>query len=221
MTYAQMKRVLLYCRVLGFEGLRNGNSAVIPELQIDLFEKNAFIGVKGNPAIFVSETTYKKLKRFHEDWIPNITIAISLPYVLEPKRNNVDVVGVLTHEAGHAFNVYAKIPNTEANAYVFEIEAMLKLFAMSVLSRQFNLSKIDLKTYFQSRLEQYCLETNNNQYLSDLVDYITDSFELKKMHFESEVQVNVQTKLGFFKHDKQDKMPVISPKIESAGLKLA
>jgi hypothetical protein len=207
MTYAQMKRILLYCRVLGYEGLKNGNSATIPELKIDLSEKNAFIGVRGNPAIFVSEATYKKLKRFHEDWIPNITIAISLSYILEPKRSSVDVIGVLIHEAGHAFNVYAKIQNTEANAYVFEIEAMIKLFNMSILSGQFDLSKTDLKTYFQSRLDQYCLETHNNPYLTKLVDYITDSFELNSKGSESVKHVNVQTEIGFFKQDKQNKTP--------------
>ncbi|KTD62118.1 hypothetical protein [Legionella spiritensis] len=203
MTYEEMKRILLYCQILGFEGLNNGHHAIIPELRINLPERHTFLGVNSNPAIFVTEVTYKKLKKFHEDWIPNITIAIDHTYLLEPKKNNIDIIGVLVHEAGHAFNVYAKIPNTEANAYIFEIEALFKLYKMGILSRQFGIDAKDMITYFQSRMSQYKI-VDNNLYLKFLIDDITDIFRLeKKSHDLTKTDriksfVNAQIKIGFF-----------------------
>ncbi|KTD12018.1 hypothetical protein Lgra_1476 [Legionella gratiana] len=199
MTHEEMRKILLYCQIIGFEGLRNGTYATIPELKINLPQQNSFIGVRGNPAIFVTEVTYKKLKQFHEDWIPNVTIAISHAYLVEPKRSKIDIIGILVHEAGHAFNVYGKIKNNEANAYVFEIETMLKLLKMSVLSRQFNLDKDDLGAYFQSRMDQYNLETPNNSYLKTLVEEITNNFNLDTKNAKPEPVVTVRIKLGFFK----------------------
>lgn len=205
MTYAEMKRILIYCQVLGFEGLKNGNSAIIPELKINLPKRNSFIGVQGNPAIFVSDVTYKKLKRFHADWVPNVTIAISSAYLFKSRPSYIDIIGVLVHEAGHAFNVYAKIANNEANAYVFEIETMFKLFKMRVLKRQFGLSKEDLGSYFQSRMDQYTLETHNNPDLKQLVDEMTNIFGLQNNQATtSEQPTKIQIKIGFFKQDKQN-----------------
>lgn len=206
MTYQEMKRILLYCQVLGFAGLRNHTYAIIPELKINLPQQNSFIGARGNPAIFVTEVTYNKLKRFHEDWIPNITIAISHAYLVEPKRNTIDIIGILVHEAGHAFNVYGKIKNNEANAYVFEIETMYNLLKMGVLSRQFNLKKEDLGAYFQSRLEQYNIETPNHSYLRTLVDEISNEFNLDNKNTTSEPLVKIQIKLGFFKKNNTSEL---------------
>jgi len=209
MTYAEMKRILIYCQVLGFEGLNNGNSAIIPELTINLPKHNSFIGVQGNPAIFVSDLTYKKLKRFHKDWIPNVTIAISTAYLFNPRTSYIDIIGVLIHEAGHAFNVYAKIANNEANAYVFEIETMFKLFKMRVLKRQFGISKEDVGAYFQSRMDQYKLETHNNVYLKLLVDEVTNIFELQNNQVvKSEPPIKIQIKIGFFKQEKPENQDI-------------
>ncbi|VEB39099.1 Uncharacterised protein [Legionella sainthelensi] len=198
MSDEEMKRILLYCQILGFEGLRNGTYAIIPQLQINFPKPNSFIGAKGNPAIFVTEVTYKKLKQFHEDWVPNITIAISHAYLIEPKRRNIDIIGMLVHEAGHAFNVYGKLKNNEANAYVFEIETMLKLLKMNILPRQFGLYKEDLQAYFKSRMEQYNLAIPNNLYLKTLVEEITNDFNLENKDTKAESLVNFQIKLGFF-----------------------
>ncbi|KTC93876.1 hypothetical protein [Legionella cincinnatiensis] len=199
MSDEEMKRILLYCQILGFEGLRNGTYAIIPELKINFPQPNSFMGVRGNPAIFVTEVTYKKLKQFHEDWVPNITIAISHAYLIEPKRSNIDTIGMLVHEAGHAFNVYGKLKNNEANAYVFEIETMLKLLKMNILPRQFGLYKEDLQSYFKSRMEQYNLAIPSNSYLKTLVEEITNDFNLDGKDIKSESRVKFQIKLGFFK----------------------
>lgn len=34
MSDEEMKRILLYCQILGFEGLRNGTYAIIPQLKL-------------------------------------------------------------------------------------------------------------------------------------------------------------------------------------------
>lgn len=138
------------------------------------------------------------MKQFHEDWVPNITIAISHAYLIEPKRNNIDIIGMLVHEAGHAFNVYGKLKNDEANAYVYEIETMLKLLKMNILPRQFGLYKEDLQSYFKSRMEQYNLAIPNNPYLKILVEEITHDFNLDGKDTKSESPVKFQIKLGFF-----------------------
>ncbi|KTD62638.1 hypothetical protein Lsan_1775 [Legionella santicrucis] len=198
MSDEEMKRILLYCQILGFEGLKNGTYAIIPPLEINFPKPNSFIGVKGNPAIFVTEVTYKKLKQFHEDWVPNITIAVSHAYLIEPKRSAIDIIGMLVHEAGHAFNVYGKLKNNEANAYVFEIETMLKLLKMNILPMQFGLYKEDLQSYFKSRMEQYNQAIPNNPYLKTLVEEITNDFSLGTKNNKFDPLVTVRLKLGFF-----------------------
>jgi hypothetical protein len=206
MTLEEMQRMLIYCQILAIDGLSNGTNAIIPELTIDLLSGNSFFGLKNNPAIFVTEITYKKLKHVYPDWIPNVTIAISQSFLDAKKTSPIDIIGVLVHEAGHAFNVYGRISNNEANAYIFEIETLLKLYNMSVLSRQFDISKQDMTQYFQSRLNQYQMNKKNGKYLQSLIDEITETFELENhrshrvIEFVTKNAIKIHIKLGFFKH---------------------
>lgn len=66
----------------------------------------------------------KLLGAFHQNCVINKTIVLKDSFLM---TKSIDVIGTIIHEIGHAFNVAAKIPNSEANAYIFEIEVMLKL----------------------------------------------------------------------------------------------
>ena len=163
------------CRNIGVKGLDNGIRALIPDLQIDILTPPCdFVGAHKNPAIFVNQSTYKYLRQYHDNWILNGTIALKEELL---HRTSIEIIGAIVHETGHAFNVAARIPNTEANAFIFEIEAMCKLFASESFS-SFGCTKTDVSNYFKSRLPYYKQEVNKNFYLAGLVEMIKADFNL-------------------------------------------
>jgi hypothetical protein len=118
-----LKLALDKCREEAKAGLGNGKKAEIPALNLDYIDSHTFIGAAENPAIFVTALTHRKLGKFHPSWVPNRTIAVKEEVLhMDP----VEAIGILVHETGHAFNVHGTIPNTEGNAYIFEIEIMMR-----------------------------------------------------------------------------------------------
>ena len=76
LTESNIKEIIDECREIGDSGLNNGTNAFIPCLEIDILQPPCdFLGVQGNPAIFVNEQTYKLLGSQHENWVANRTIA--------------------------------------------------------------------------------------------------------------------------------------------------
>jgi hypothetical protein len=151
-------------------GLSSGSSD-LSFLQIDWVKPpNDFLGTDSNPAIFVNEDTYRLLSRFHPNWISNKTIAL--------KEKILDytpmlMVGIIAHEAGHAFNISKNISNTEANAYIFEIECLRHLYQTnsSVLA---DCSTSDFLKYFNLRLPFYTKYSKQNPRLEALINMIND-----------------------------------------------
>lgn len=165
------------CRELGSSGLNNGIKASIPKLELDVVHPpKDFLGVHGNPAIFVNEKTYKLWGAHHEDWIQNKTIAIKESFL---KKSPIEIIGAIIHETGHAFNVAAKIKNTEANAYIYEIEVMRKLLETNS-PLLLGCSYDDLQLYFKSRLPFYKQGVPGNEYLAKLVADIKSQFKLEE-----------------------------------------
>ncbi len=121
--------------------------------------------LKSNPAIFVNHETYHLLGKHHRSWEKNKTIAVK-ESVLEKKP--IMVIGIIVHETGHAFNVAACITNSEANAYIFEIE-VLSFWFKTNSPLLFSCSKSDLQSFFESRLPFYRSATTHNAYLASLV----------------------------------------------------
>lgn len=208
MTEQEMKEILKHCQELASKGLKNGYSAKIPELEINIPKLNSFIGVN-NPAIFVTEVTYGKLGRFHEDWTPNITIAISQTFLRKYINDKIRLIGILVHETGHAFNFYAGIPNSELNAYIFEIEILHKLYEEGVLSEKpYGITKEEMQSFFQFRLHKYKSTILKSDYLNALIANITDVFELKPTTslparvMTTATKINIQIKVGLFKKPK-------------------
>jgi hypothetical protein len=176
LTCYHIRLIIEKCRELGAIGLDNGVSALIPQLQIDfLSPPNDFLGVQGNPAIFVNQYTYNLIGHLHSDWIVNRTIALKSGLL---SRKTIDVIGSIIHETGHAFNVAAKISNTEANAYIYEIEVMLMLFETKS-PLLFDCAYRDVQFYFKQRLSEYNKGAKTNQYLADLITTIKEQFNLK------------------------------------------
>ncbi|KTD70370.1 MULTISPECIES: hypothetical protein [Legionella] len=177
LTNYHIRLLLDECREMGWNGLDNGVTASMPQLQVDLVEPpHDFLGVKGNPAVFINKDTYKLLGHLHENWVVNQTIALKTSFL---KQQTVNIIGALVHEAGHAFNVSAKIANNEANAYIYEIEVMLKLLETNS-PLLFGCTNNDIKSYFNERLPFYNKEISKNKYLAKLVDFIEEQFKLKE-----------------------------------------
>ncbi|TAL62816.1 MAG: hypothetical protein EPN84_05935, partial [Legionella sp.] len=152
LTKYHIRLLIEGCRELSWIGLDNGTKASIPELEIDiLVPPNDFLGVKGNPAIFINENTFRLLGALHEDWVLNKTIALKENFLLKPP---MEIIGAILHETGHAFNVAAQIENTEGNAYVFEIEIIRKLLEEKS-PLLFGCTGGDVKAYFENRLPFY------------------------------------------------------------------
>lgn len=178
LTKMDIQKVIHACRIAGDEGLGNGSRAVIPELMVDyLTPPSDFLGVGSNPAIFVNRNTYALLGRWHKHWKVDQTIAIKDCLLQELP---IKIIGVIVHETGHAFNVAANIVNSEANAYIFEIEVMSCWFntqnAMFYQSQ-----KADIQSFFESRLPYYRMEIQHNVYLSNLVAKIEQNTLLNKL----------------------------------------
>lgn len=176
LTLDHILQIIQECREIGGYGLNNGITACIPSLEIDVLEPPCdFLGAQENPAIFVNEKTFHLLSWQHEKWKENGTIALKYSFL---KSSTIDVIGAIVHETGHAFNVAAKIGNTEGNAYIFEIEVMLKLHETGSL-QLFNCSDEDLKDFFKSRLNYYKKATDDHPYLSKLVGDLNEKFALE------------------------------------------
>ncbi|MBA2650676.1 MAG: hypothetical protein H0U73_00190 [Tatlockia sp.] len=162
----QIQEVVEVCRRVATNGLNNGVNAYIPPLEIDVLKPPCdFLGAVGNPAIFVNEHTHKLLGGIHETWIANRTIAIKDSFL---NLNNMEIIGAIVHETGHAFNVAANIENSEANAYIFEIEVLLKLHELGTL-QTFGCFRTDIKVFFQSRFDFYRIDMADKPYLAGLV----------------------------------------------------
>lgn len=168
LTKEDIKRIILACRIAGEYGLSNGCKACIKSLEVDFVSQDRFLGAKENPAIFVNSNTYRLLGRYHQSWKVNETIVVKESIL---KESPMKIIGILVHETGHAFNVAAGITNSEANAYIFEIEVITRWFKNGH-SLLFNCSKLDIQSYFESRLPYYRSEMIKNDYLTQLITLI-------------------------------------------------
>jgi len=169
LTKEDIQKIIDECRVTAKQGLRNGTKALIPDIEIDFLAPPAdFLGKQENPAIFINHHTYSFLGKHHTSWVVNQTIAVKERFL---ENSPVMVIGILAHETGHAFNVAAKIENSEANAYIFEIEVLLSWHKAKnpVL---FGCSQSDLLDFFKSRLPYYRMGEKNSMYLESLVKTI-------------------------------------------------
>ncbi|KTC87503.1 MULTISPECIES: hypothetical protein [Legionella] len=175
LTREQIREIIEECRRIGVSGLENGRRATIPFIKIDILRSNLnFTGALGNSAIFINKNTYNMLSQYHSGWVANKTIAIKESLLLKP---TIDIIGTIVHETGHAFNVAAKIANSEGNAYIFEIEVILKLLESGKLL-SFDCDRQEVERYFQSRLTNYHMDTRNT-YLATLVGQIVEEFGLQ------------------------------------------
>jgi hypothetical protein len=175
LTREQIREVIEECRRIGVSGLGNGKRAIIPFVKLNILESDFnFAGAPGNSAIFINTNTYRMLGQYHSAWVANKTIAIKESLLLKPA---IDIIGAIVHETGHAFNVAAKIANTEGNAYIFEIEVLLKLLAADKLL-PLGCARKEVGSYFQSRLTDYRMEIRNAD-LAKLVDEIVEEFGLQ------------------------------------------
>ena len=166
LTKVDIQTLIDACRVVGMHGLRNGSKAVIQELTVDFLTPPAdFLGVGSNPAIFINRKTYNLLGKLHKDWKLDQTIAVKECLLTDAPIN---VIGIIVHETGHAFNVAANIVNSEANAYIFEIEVIAHWFKTRS-SLLFNCQKTEIRSYFQSRLPYYLMEVKHSPYLASLI----------------------------------------------------
>ncbi|KGP64097.1 hypothetical protein EP47_08095 [Legionella norrlandica] len=175
LTSYHIRLLIEECRNIGWSGL-NGVTASIPQLQIDILKPPYdFLGVRGNPAVFVNKDTYALLGHHHKDWDINRTIAFKKNFF---EQNTIDIIGTTVHEAGHAFNVAAKIANTEANAYIYEIEVMRKLLETKS-PLLFGCTFSDVQSFFKRRLPYYN-KGISDKYLASLVKSIKEEFKLEE-----------------------------------------
>jgi hypothetical protein len=166
LTKMDVQIIINECRHTGARGLGNGSRATIQELTVDfLTPPTDFLGVGGNPAIFVNDDTYTLLGRHHKTWRINKTIAVKEHFLA---NKPMMVLGIIIHETGHAFNVAAKITNSEANAYIFEIE-VISIWFKTKHALLLDFTSADLQEFFELRLPYYRKEIKRSDYLARLV----------------------------------------------------
>lgn len=162
-------KIINECRKMGEKGLSNGVKASIPTLKVDfLLPPKDFLGISTNPAIFVNRDTYRLLGKRHNVWEKNKTIAVKEDFL---KKEPMMIIGIIVHEVGHAFNVAARITNSEANAYIFEIE-VLSRWTKTENPMLYGCSINDVQSFFESRLSMYRREASGSERLAYLVEAI-------------------------------------------------
>lgn len=169
-----IKQIIEACRELGEQGLDTGVKASIPDMLVDVVTPPSdFLGVNGNPAIFVNQKTYNLLGALHSSWIVNKTIAVKEIFLEEKPIN---IIGAIIHETGHAFCVAAKIANSEVNSYIFEIEVLLRLIEMKspLLT---HCSTKDIQSYFDSRIPYYNIGAGSNEHLVSLIKLVKSFYK--------------------------------------------
>ncbi|CEG56362.1 hypothetical protein [Legionella fallonii] len=169
LTREHIQKIIKECREIGNDGLDNGIHASIPDLNVDIVTPPIdFLGAGGNPAVFVNKNTFKLLGSLHRDWIVDRTIALKISLF---NQAPIQIIGAIVHETGHAFNVAAQIDNTETNAYIFEIEAILHLLKSGYLL-SYGCTETDVYFYFDSRLSYYRQGVHESKYLASLMEKI-------------------------------------------------
>lgn len=208
LTKKDVAEIIDGCRKTAKVGLGNGCQATIDELVIDfLSPPNDFLGVGNNPAIFVNSHTYRLLGHVHETWEENKTIAVKEHFL---QNTTINIIGILVHETGHAFNVAAKIPNTETNAYIFEIEVLAHWYRTKN-DLLHDCTKSSLQSYLEDRLPFYRKNSKDSDYLAGLVHKIEQGTLLKQIDAVSAPARDEEThsfsiarlactRLGFFSH---------------------
>lgn len=178
LTKQDIERLIDGCRTAGEQGLGNGTRALIQEIHVDfLSPPNDFLGIRNNPAIFVNQETFTLLGKYHPNWVPNQIIAVKEDFLENPI---IHVIGIIVHETGHAFNVAAKITNSEVNAYIFEIEILI-LWFNTKNPLLFNCSRKEVQAYFEARLPFYQHGVKSNEYLATLVKKIEENQSLDQL----------------------------------------
>ncbi len=181
-TKEDVQIIIDKCRETAKDGLKNGIKGNIQELKVDFLPPTNFLGGQDNPAIFVNRHTYNLLGKYHPSWVMNHTIAIKESLLDKPP---ILLVGVMVHETGHAFNVAAEIDNTEANAYLFEIEVLV-LWSKTASPALLGCSKFELLDFLKSRLPYYRKEIKANHVLADLVREIEQNTILNSIGSEDD-----------------------------------
>ena len=204
LTKIDIQTLIDECRIVAESGLGNGTKATIKELELDfLTPPTDFLGIDNNPAIFINLYTFRLLGKLHEKWLVNKTIAVKENFL---ENKPITVIGIIVHEVGHAFNVAANIPNSEANAYIFEIEVLSRWFKIKHPLIQ-HLPYEELHLFFISRLGYYHMETKNNPYLKQLV-----------LEIESHIAFAIQKKASVPIENSKGHLPrviVSTPKIQN------
>lgn len=177
LTREQITKIIEGCRGISntehLNKINNSKGKVsIPALTLSVVDSDKPLG-PGNMAIFVNANTFRLLKGESIGWIKNQTIVIHESF-LKRRNNIIEVIGMIIHETGHAFNVAAGISNTETNAYIFEIEVMLKLFETK--SPLLFGCDSEVGSYFHSRLSQYQMAISSSAYLLGLINIIKKLF---------------------------------------------
>lgn len=200
LTTYHIRLIIAECREIAWSG-PNGVNACIPDLEIDVLSPpNDFLGVKGNPAIYVNDKTFRLLGHLHQEWILNKTIALKVEFL---QHSPIEIIGAIIHETGHAFAVAAQIENTENNAYIYEIVVLRKLLETKS-DLLFGSSFTDLQRYFANRLSFYRMGAHQNKYLGKLVEEITAQF-LQESTTPQHLR-GTALRCTFFAH-KEDKEP--------------
>lgn len=193
LTCEHIEQIINQCREVAEVGLENGKHATLPDLYIDVVTPPLdFLGANSNPAIFINKNTFKLLGPMHSSWIENQTIALKDTLLTEEP---IDIIGALVHETGHAFNVAAKIEDSEANACIFEIEVLLQLFRTNKLS-QFDCTAFDVRCYFNSRLPYYHAGAHHNAYLAAKIEKLGTDFQIELKHISSEQKQQIHSCLS-------------------------
>jgi hypothetical protein len=157
MRDSEIQEIITACRTLA---AREG--VALPPITIDTSKIARTLSEKA--VAFLTNKSSKMAARMiarannmeEPNWDAGKVICIS-DTIITARGNSMQAIGVIVHEMGHAYNIAANLPNTEANAQVFEIEVLLHFRHQNpeVIPGDHAYSDEALDLFFKERIVKY------------------------------------------------------------------
>ncbi len=136
------------------------------------YDSKVFVGQGGNPALYVHQRTRPSVIEAWNDALSDFADGNPSEYVQANVSRGKTVLfreekvyevhgghfmrefGTITHEYGHAFSEMTGKPNTEGNAYIFELSMIRDAISLDYLASK-KVTFGDLKEYLKDRIGNY------------------------------------------------------------------
>ena len=149
-----VQAIIAVCRKsANYKGLQ------LPEIYVNNDEFIRRYAESGGGALCLNPKSFKMiplqlmLEEPLNPWVSERTLLVAPEFPTETL--DMHRFAIVVHETGHAILMANKIPNSEAHAYIFEIQIIIENCGNPIPGLEFNYSDAEADTYLQSRMGQF------------------------------------------------------------------